>query len=135
MLIMLKKSRIRGLRLILNFQTEHKWRWYGNNDLYFYNYYYYYYFAITGNRVKVQYDSSIRNVTVRNAKCLRRLVTNEVAALERHMILSSHMTFVFAKMTASVTATTIYLCTVFIVLFNEYVDSQDTDAQVRRFAK
>ncbi len=87
-----------------------------------------------GNRVKVQYNSIIIHVKVRNAKCLRRLVTNEVAALERHMILESH-DLVLAKMTASVTATTIYLCTVFIVLFNEYVDSQDTDAQVRRFAK
>ncbi|XP_026147050.1 all-trans retinoic acid-induced differentiation factor [Carassius auratus] len=45
------------------------------------------------------------------------------------MIVESH-DFVLAKMTASVTASTIYLCTVFIVLFNVYVDSQDTDAQL-----
>uniref|UniRef100_A0A8C1YBJ3 All-trans retinoic acid-induced differentiation factor n=1 Tax=Cyprinus carpio TaxID=7962 RepID=A0A8C1YBJ3_CYPCA len=33
-------------------------------------------------------------------------------------------------MTAGVTTSTICLCTVFIVLFNVYVDSQDTDAQL-----
>uniref|UniRef100_A0A8C1BYA9 All-trans retinoic acid-induced differentiation factor n=1 Tax=Cyprinus carpio carpio TaxID=630221 RepID=A0A8C1BYA9_CYPCA len=45
------------------------------------------------------------------------------------MIIESH-DFVLAKMTAGVTTSTICLCTVFIVLFNVYVDSQDTDAQL-----
>ncbi|XP_016359009.1 all-trans retinoic acid-induced differentiation factor-like [Sinocyclocheilus anshuiensis] len=40
------------------------------------------------------------------------------------------MTLLLAKMTPGVTASTVYLCTVFIVLFNVYVDSQDTDAQL-----
>ncbi|XP_026089291.1 all-trans retinoic acid-induced differentiation factor-like [Carassius auratus] len=40
------------------------------------------------------------------------------------------MTFLLAKMTAAATASIVYSFTVFIVLFNVYVDSQDTDAQL-----
>lgn len=70
---------------------------YGDNDLYQFN---------NMNRVKAICVLSVfhlyRNFTVRNAKCLRRLVvTNGVAALERHMIIESH-DFVLAKMTIDI---------------------------------
>ncbi len=98
---------------------------YGDNDLYQFNE------SCKSNLCLVSIE--ISQWEMQNVCAALLLLANGVAALESHMIIESH-DFVLAKMTASATAS-IYLCTVFIVLFNVYVDSQDTDAQVRRFAK